>query len=437
MSSRFRIDCQWVEPAVSGSADRHLLAEVGIEANGVPVTALSEAATRTFRSGIRVSAYDLAAWFVANWWRLRWETHAEGVSWNMSHRIGAVGNGYLWPDVEFVGGDATVQVRAKPISLGSTAPVRFLNAVDVHVPATDFEFAVRQFVETVIMRLESWSGQAEEELQELATAWSDLRQEIEDSKSSFDRAIEARMGFDPEEAQPALLDCLRQAAHEVGRSPIEELAASSKGQALEDFETLWRDVRQRSRSMQLEVGPGIEDAAARIKNRDLKPSKKGAALAQIARRDWSISDGAVDSRDLAELCGVSGKWIDTYSDEDTPIPVGFRGRGDEGVLKASLKKRHPTARRFALARIIGDHLLAGANERLLPVTDGATDRQKFQRAFGQAFLCPIAALRDYLGSKVPDDDFIEDAARYFNVSSWLVTSALINHGMLSPATLAS
>lgn len=287
------------------------------------------------------------------------------------------------------------------------------------------------------MRLESWSGQAAEELQELATAWRDLRQQVEDSKSSFDRAIEARMGFDSEEAEPALLDCLCREAHEVGRSPIEELAASSKGQALEDFETLWRHVRQRSRSMRLEVGPGIEDAAARLKNRDLKPWKKGVALALIARRDWSISDGAVDSRDLAELCGVSENWIDTYSDEDTPIPVGFRGCGDDGVLMASLKKRHPTGRRFALARIIGDHLLAGANGRLLPVTDGATDRQKFQRAFGQAFLCPIAAHRDHLGSKVPDDDFIEDAAQHFNVSSWLVTPTLINHGMLSPATLAS
>ena len=143
MSSRFRIDCQWIEPAVSGSVGRHCLVELGIEVNGVPVTALSEAGTRTFRSGIRVSAYDLGAWFVANWWRLRWEAHAEGVSWRMSDRIGAAGNGYLWPDLEFVGGDATVQVGAKPISVGSTAPVRFLNVDDVHLPATEFEFSAR------------------------------------------------------------------------------------------------------------------------------------------------------------------------------------------------------------------------------------------------------------------------------------------------------
>ncbi len=238
MRSEFRIDCQWVEPAVGGSAERHFLAEVGIEAHGVPVTALADSNTHTVRSGIRVSAYDLAAWFVANWWRLRWEADGKGSSWNMSHRIGAAGNGYLWPDLEFVGGDATVQIRAKPISLGSIPSLRFLSEVNVHVPAEEFEHAVRNFVEAVASRSESLGGQGADDLQELAAAWHDLGQEIEDPELSFDRAIEARMGFDPEEAEPALLGRLRQAAHEVGRSPVEELAASSKGRALEDFETL-------------------------------------------------------------------------------------------------------------------------------------------------------------------------------------------------------
>ncbi len=189
--------------------------------------------------------------------------------------------------------------------------------------------------------------------------------------------------------------------------------------------------------MWIDVTPEMTAAAVELKSRDLKPWSMGAALAELARREWSINSSAVDNQGLAELCGVSANWIHADSDEDVPIPVGFRGCGDEDPLMASLKKRHPTGRRFALARIIGDHLLAGADERLLPVTDAATERQRFQRAFAQAFLCPFEALRDHLGSKVPDDDFIEDAAHHFKVSSWLVRSALINHGVLSPAILAS
>ena len=437
MSSKFRIDCRWVEPTSGGPANRYFLAEVGIEADGVPVTALADSHARTYRSGIRVSAYDLASWFIANWWRLRWEAQGEGLSWNMSHRVGAAGNGYLWPDLEFVGGDATVQIRSNPISLGSTPPLRFLSEVDIHVPAGEFEDAVRDFVGTVASRLQSWASQDTEGLQELLSAWRDLGQEIKDPVLSFDRAIEARMGFDPEEAEPAVLVGLRQAAEEVGRNPVEELAASSKSRALEDFETLWRDVRQRSCPMRLDVTPDMKAKAARIQVRSQKPWRKGAVLAELVRREWSMNRDAVDNRDLAELCEVSVDWIHLGFDENVPIPAGFRSGSGESRLRVSLKKRHPTGRRFALARIIGDHLLAGDGDRLLPVTDTTTERQQFQRAFAQAFLCPFDALRDYLGSKDPDDDFIEDAAQHFDVSSWLVRSALINHGVLSPAMLAS
>ena len=223
MSSKFRIDCKWVEPTSGGTAERHFLAEVGIEADGVPVTAPADPHARTYRSGIRVSAYDLASWFIANWWRLRWEAQGEGWSWNMSHRVGAVGNGYLWPDLEFVGGDATVEIRSNPIGFYTTSALRLLSEVDIHVPAGEFENAVRDFVETVAVRLQSVASQDADGLQELLSAWRDLGQGFEDPVLSFDnRAVEARMGFDPEEVEPAVLVRLRRAAEEVGCNPVEE-----------------------------------------------------------------------------------------------------------------------------------------------------------------------------------------------------------------------
>ena len=47
MSSAFRIDCQWLEPAEKASPDRHFLAEVGIQANGVSVTSLADEGTKS------------------------------------------------------------------------------------------------------------------------------------------------------------------------------------------------------------------------------------------------------------------------------------------------------------------------------------------------------------------------------------------------------
>ncbi len=111
-----------------------------------------------------------------------------------------------------------------------------------------------------LSRLESWNGRGAEELRPFWGAWRELGQEIEDSERSFRRAIEARMGLDTEEADPALLDRLRQASREVGRSPIAELAAASRRQALGDYESLRLEARERSRSMRLEMGPETQGA---------------------------------------------------------------------------------------------------------------------------------------------------------------------------------
>jgi len=46
--------------------------------------------------------------------------------------------------------------------------------------------------------------------------------------------------------------------------------------------------------------------------------------------------------------------------------------------------------------LVGDHLYAHAADRVLPATDAGTARQKFQRAFAQALLCPFDTLRERL-----------------------------------------
>jgi hypothetical protein len=78
-------------------------------------------------------------------------------------------------------------------------------------------------------------------------------------------------------------------------------------------------------------------------------------------------------------------------------PAGFRGDKDvNGAIKVDLNKPWAAGRRFALARLVGDHLYAHAADRVLPATDAGTARQKFQRAFAQAMLYPFDTLRERL-----------------------------------------
>ena len=428
MSAEFKIDFAWMRRDSGDPVDRCSLAGIAIEAGGVTVTAVEDSEARTTRREIHVSAFDLATWLVANWWRLRWEADGEGPSWSMSHKIGAAGNGYLWPDVEFISGGDTVRVRARPAALGSPCSLRFLNGADIHVPARDFEDGVRDFVEAVVSRVISLDSQR---ARDLSAAWRDLDMRIRDPRTSFGCAMEARMGLDPGELDPTVSGKLYEAADLAGRGALGELAAFSGGRVLEDFDVLWGDVRERSRAVSLDVSPGMRSAAREARRSNRQPWRQGGAVAEMARREWSYGNDPIRTGSLAELCGVSEDWITGSSnDEYAPIPAGFRACEREEPLRVALKKRHPTSRRFALARIIGDHLMTGEGECLLPVTDAHTDRQKYQRAFAQAFLCPLDALREYLGHRSPDDEFMEDAAEHFEVSPVLIGNALVNNGML-------
>lgn len=201
--------------------ERHFLAEIGIVAGGVTLTSSLQGSDKRERRRIRVSAYHLAAWFVANWWRLRWESEGSGLSWEMSHRMGAVGNGYPWPDIEISGGQDSVRVRATPFVADSFSRFRFLNGIDQSVPAERFESAVKGLVASVTNRLSCPILDCPDDVRELATAWQELEREMRDQDATRLRSLEARMGFDPEEADPALLNRHARAARELGSGAIE------------------------------------------------------------------------------------------------------------------------------------------------------------------------------------------------------------------------
>ena len=99
-------------------------------------------------------------------------------------------------------------------------------------------------------------------------------------------------------------------------------------------------------------------------------------------------------------------------------------------IKFVPRKSHPSAKRFELARLLGDYILMdGSDEKWLTSTDLPTSRQKFQRAFAAEFLCPIEPLKDFLQNDY-SESAIEDAAEHFDVSQITVNSLLKNNGVI-------
>ena len=65
-----------------------------------------------------------------------------------------------------------------------------------------------------------------------------------------------------------------------------------------------------------------------------------------------------------------------------------------------------------------------------------TDRQKLQRAFAQALLCPMPALRRIVDLDRPTEAQILSAARRFDVRPNVIMTILINRGYLPRETTA-
>jgi Zn-dependent peptidase ImmA (M78 family) len=87
-----------------------------------------------------------------------------------------------------------------------------------------------------------------------------------------------------------------------------------------------------------------------------------------------------------------------------------------------------TDRRFEAARFLGDAILQPTDGWHLATAAG-TARQKTQRSFASEFLAPIAGFKAQLQQDL-SMEAIEDAAAYFNVSSYLIGSHLRNNGVI-------
>ena len=429
--SCFSIDFQWLAREYGDAVARSTLAEITITANGCKATEIEDLLAKTVRPAVRVSAFALAQWFASNWWRLLWEPERKNMlSWNMSHKIGAAGEGYLWPDLTFISDGEAVQICSIPTHPLSKQPIRYLNSFDVSIPAKEFENGMHSFIEAVTRRLSDTKTQAGE----LETLWKEVLSERYDPKLASWRKLEAIMGYDPDEAPDQAIEALQFAAHQYGSSAVEEMAAESRQDAIANIETLWGEPRREAIPL---VIPSFDDLKSRINGirSSLFPWQRATEVARIAREVWSLSPGPVPTSILAEVLSVKERTLENEVSVQGPMNAGFRN-GDPNSFSVFLRGTIPASRRFALLRLVGDHLTAPRDDKLLPAARYAkTQRQKFQRAFAQEFLCPSSDLVGYLNSAEPSDEDIEDAAHHFNVSALMVKTILVNKGELERSCL--
>jgi hypothetical protein len=425
----FAIHCQWESALHDAPEVCTTSGLLTIMLGKTVVTRNEDIWSRTVRDQVRLSAYPLALWFAASWWRLRWEPLPMGPTphhaWRMAHEIAAAGYGYLWPQLFFACDGESMQVWARQSPPDSQAVVRYLLDAYHAIPDAVFEQTLDEFIMHVIARLDAVDVQRTT----LHDLWDEILAERHDADLATYRRLEARLGFDPDECPAELHHKFASLIPKVGTAAINELApvcASADPGAI--LERVMAFANAAGPEGYIDLAIPMDDSSTAVPTRAWQ---RGKILARRVRDAVGLPGVPVTDKLLCEIVNLPIE--QALNTEDTPrrrSPLSMAIRhGESRQLKFLFRKRNKPGRRFELARLLGDALMADTNDRWLPATNVQTARQKMQRAFASEFLCPIQSLTEFLGDDV-SSDATEEAAEHFGVSQWAVETHLVNHGLL-------
>ena len=431
--TQFKFTHDWVAAGHDEPEILHTMTNLALFVDHINLMQNEDIWAKTIRESVLVSAYPLAMWLATSWWRLNFETlHAltDGgpppIDWRMAHELGAANHGFVWPPVIFASDGEVMKLWAKPSSGNIQQSVRYLNGLAQPIPIqlTDFQRSVENFITAVLSRLDA-VGYPNTDLRNL---WQLLQEERADLPSLNYRRLEAQLGFDPDECPAAMMDKAQGLAQQMGADVFSELAP------------LYGKIIGDPSLSALEAIINSDGLTATPNLPSLQKSKamKGAPwqyAVAVARELWaslSTQGDVVENWQLYELLGLSVSEVEQWTPPKANRPVAIAVPFNANQLKIVPRKKHPMAKRFELARLLGDYIFTNETEKKwLASTDLATSRQKYQRAFAAEFLCPINALQDFLKNDYSEST-IEDASEHFQVSEETVKSLLINNGFLPP-----
>ena len=437
MTTEFAIGAEWLSADHGLPEVRETSAFISIQLGNNIATRAEDDWSKSVRTSVRVSAYPLALWFAASWWRLRWEPSFEtartDLSWRMAHEMSAAGYGFIWPHLVFESDGQNIDATCFPSRPAAAEPLRYLDYFRAPISAKSFEHAVDHFVSLVVARLET-VGVRDSHLQRL---WEEIKEEQANPDTAAHRRFEAQLGFDPDEAPQDLLDDLITLAARVGDGAISEVAPACSGvdpkATLQNVVTL---AGTRGQEGKLDVPASLARVVASREFKEGMPWDRGHGLAHAARAAWGLGETKLSDKDFSEILGIDVGALHETGETLDHLPLGLAVRGAKpDMWKLIFRRRARTGRRFEAARLLADNLFASAKDRWLPATDAKTVRQKIQRAFAAEFLCPIKSLKYVLEGDYSSGS-IEEAGELFGVSPLAIRSHLANHGLIHPADVA-
>lgn len=426
--NKFELTHQWIVAGGDDPEIQQTMCMFGLSVGEVSLTQNEDIFSKTISDNVLISAYPFAHWLAHSWWRLLHEPlPSKGVSpsvdWRMAHEIGASNHGFVWPQIMWASDKAAMQIWAAPARHVPNQSIRYINGLNypVYIPLDQFEINASRFIESVIARLRATGIQDTE----LASLWTEVLSERADPAMARFRRLEAELGYDPDECPESEIQLAISLEEMMGEQTLAELAPVygkvGKSKSIEELATYVKTSGM--------VGkPNIPALKSKSRILGQAPWQKAVDDAHMLREKIGYEKDKLENSTLLELLGVDKSFVDAESSgtHSASLAVPYT---DSSVTFIS-RKRHPIAKRFEMARFVGDIIFTGTSKNnWLAQTDLSTYRQKYQRAFAAELLCPIKNLEQFL-----NDDFsegnIEDAAYHFGISPDSVNSLLANNGLL-------
>ncbi|WP_019832404.1 hypothetical protein [Sphingomonas sp. PR090111-T3T-6A] len=421
MDEGLQIESLWEGLEYGPPETRATYAALGIRAGDRWVTEIEDRLAGRTRRHAPLPAYHFAEWLTWNWWRLRWEPFRRTSSWELAHKTATIGGGWIWPNITIVTDGEQILFDPVPTEPGPGQPLRYLSSLPLSVSAADFETAIDDFVRRVLERLRV----SEVGATNLADLWQALTVERADPRLARFRKLEALLGWDPGEADDALIEQLEAESEELGTEAIEELAADGPGERapLDRMELVGlvnrNGISARSGDAAT-LGDGYRESCG-----ETSAWRQGVRAARALRALEKPGDVVTD--DL--LCGMTGVMKGATAASATGAPLSFELNEPGARSNIVLRSRYRNGRRFDLARIFGDRILEKNGEPLRPVTRSRTHRQKAQIGFAAELLCPIESLVTVLAGDLAEDAY-EDAADHFGVTARVVELQLLGNRII-------
>lgn len=139
--------------------------------------------------------------------------------------------------------------------------------------------------------------------------------------------------------------------------------------------------------------------------------------------------------DLGDILRVRWELLKEATATAPYLPFATKTQDDGTQSRLALAMKPLNDRQFELARMIGDEVWTGGRGFGV-ISRSRTDRQKFQRAFAQALLCPMEALRDVVDVNRPTREQIVRAASRFGVRDSVIVMILRNRAYLPRESMA-